>query len=305
MKMILIQIVTLVTSYFMFRRIFSEEEKQTIWFGVLLYMTCPYRMYCCYDRVDFSQAAAWMVIPVYIWAVTGITKEKKWTDIIFGALALAGIGYANTIYFLIAFGLSILVIIALKKWNMVLALIGGAMCFFPGLLRLMEFLFTDKYDELDLSLQSIMPNGYTIGEYFAFYVYKEGRPGLGFGLFFALLSGLWLMFVAGKWEKSKSSKIFFLLAVCMLLLSMKFFPWDYVQRVGNFGLKLVALIGTPAVFGGVAELLLCVPAAWSTRLISRFENCYIAKGVTLLIVMSCLVWCVYFCSILIYQRIPY
>ena len=43
-------------------------------------------------------------------------------------------------------------------------------------------------------------------------------------------------------------------------MSLRYFPWDFVQRMGSWALGLVTLIGTPAVFFGYAQILLCV---WS------------------------------------------
>lgn len=312
LQMVFLQVGTLFTSYIMFHEIFSGsfdfmdmEEKRSILFGVLLYMTCPYRIYCCYDRADLFQAAAWMLLPVYIWAVIKVTENGKWIYIFLTAFSLAGIGYADNIYFLIVTGISLLVVIIANNWKLLFALAGGCILFFPGLFRLVQYFCTDRYDELGFSLQSIMDRGYTIGEYFGFYVYSEGKPGMGFGIFFGLLTGLWLIFVAEKWKKSTISKLFFWLAIIMFLLSLKYFPWDYVQRLGSWSLKLVGLIGTPAIFGGLAQLLFCVPAACASGKIGKAENRYIAVGMTMLIALSSLGLCAYYCDMLIYQRIPF
>lgn len=46
----------------------------------------------------------------------------------------------------------------------------------------------------------------------------------------------------------------------LTVMSLRYFPWDFVQRMGSWALGLVTLIGTPAVFFGYAQILLCV---WS------------------------------------------
>lgn len=306
LQMFFIQTGTLFSSYLMFHRLFSEfQKKQIAFFGVILYMTCPYRLYCCYDRADLFQAAAWMLVPIYIWSVAGIIKKGKWTDIFVAAFALAGIGYANIFYFLMSAGFSVLAIFFIRCRKMALSLIGGCILFIPGLLRLIQYLFTDKYDVFQISLQSIMPAGYRLGYYFEFFVYHDGRPGMGFGLFFALLSAGWLILVEKKWEKSKVARIFSLFGIIIFFLSLKYFPWDYVQRVGSPLLKLVGLIGTPAIFGGAAQLLFCIPGAYSIYMINKIENRYAARGIVILFVSANLLWCIYFCNMLTYQRIPY
>ena len=49
-------------------------------------------------------------------------------------------------------------------------------------------------------------------------------------------------------------------AALLTVMSLRYFPWDFVQRMGSWALGLVTLIGTPAVFFGYAQILLCV---WS------------------------------------------
>lgn len=314
LQMVIIQLGSLFTSYFMFHEIFPRvEEKKAVLFGVLFYMTCPYRIYCCYDKEDLFQAVAWMIFPFYIWLAERVIKEKKWQYILAAAIALAGIGYANSIYFFIAFGISVLIVVIFRNWRFMLTLLGGIILFFPGLWYLMGYLFTDQYAEVGIPLSSIMDNGYTIGEYFNFYVYENGKPGLGFGIFFGLLARLWLVFVSDKKEKSKElskkisieNKLFFWLAVLMFCCSLKYFPWDYVQRLGIWAMKFVGLIGTPAIFGGIAQFFLCVPAAWASYKIGRIENRYVSVGMILLIFLSALGLCIYHCDILIYERVPF
>ncbi len=318
LQMIVIQIGSLFASYLMFHEIFpEEEEKMAVLFGVLFYMTCPYRIYCCYDKEDLFQATAWMIFPFYVWAAGKVIKEKKWQYILTAAIALAGIGYADSIYFFIAFGISVLIAIIFRNWRVMLTLLGGIILFFPGLWYLMGYLFTERYAEISLPLSSIMDNGYTIGEYFNFYIYQNGKPGLGFGIFFGLFAGLWMTFVFEKKEKSKEiskkipveipieGKFFFWLAVLMFCCSLKYFPWDYIQRLGIWSLKFVGLIGTPAIFGGIAQFFLCVPAAWASCKISRSESKYISVGMMFLIFFSALGLCIYHCYILIYERVPF
>lgn len=65
---LLIQLGTLLFSIMMFRRLF--DDKISVFFGVLLYMTCPYRIYICYDEANLMQAVFWALLPLYVWAVS-------------------------------------------------------------------------------------------------------------------------------------------------------------------------------------------------------------------------------------------
>ena len=41
-------------------------------------------------------------------------------------------------------------------------------------------------------------------------------------------------------------------------MSLRYFPWDYVQRIGQWSLGLVSLIRTPAVFFTYAQIILSI-----------------------------------------------
>ena len=94
----MIQVVTLLTSMMCFRSIFKEAETRlSTYFGVLLYMTCPYRIYICYDLTDIAKAAAWMLLPLYVWALTEIMGQRKVLKIVINFLTVTKFGTIITL----------------------------------------------------------------------------------------------------------------------------------------------------------------------------------------------------------------
>lgn len=301
-----IQVGTFFASCLLFKRVFAKGETELpVFFGTLLYMTCPYRIYVCYDLANLSQAAAWMVLPLYLWAVWGIAAgEKKFWNVAVAAFAMAGIGYADTVFFITALGMTLLAGVISRKIRLFVSAAGGIVLFLPGLQRLARYVFLDHYYELDMPLQSIMPSGYRIGQFFSSYSFRDGHPGMGLGMLVCLLALIWIRFVENMKESNKESKICLAGAFFFVLLSTCYFPWDIIQRIGKWGLKTVCLIGTPAVFWGMAFLCLCVPAADTMGKIGKHENKKIAFAVPVIVWIACICICVYQCNMITYHRVP-
>ncbi len=304
--MILIQIGTLLTSILMFRRLFEgENEGFSGAFGVILYMTCPYRIYVCYDLASMSLAMVWLLAPLYVWAAVRIVDHhKRLSNIAVAALALAGIGYADIMQMLIIMGITVLVALWFRRPLIFVPLAAGCLIAFPGVLRLARYLFGESFGTLGIPLNSIMGNGYVFGEFFSIFVYREGHPGMGLGVLAALVIGLWLGFVKGQWEKDRKQSFFIALSVLLLIFSLKAFPWDFVQRLGGWALKMISLLYSPAVFFGLAQMSLCVTAACVVGKISRQKEKTLAIGLPLMILAACLAICVYQCNVLMSTRLP-
>ena len=305
--MLAIQVGTLLFSRLFFERFFEDKDsKLPAFFGMLLYMTSPYRIYVCYDRADLSMAAVWMLLPLYAWAVLGMVRKDKsmWRDIVVGALALAGVGYADAVVFLALMAVTLLAALWFRAMLPMVAAVAGGVLFLPGLYRLIQYLFTDVYQDLNLSVQSIMSKGYRIGQFFSTYAFRDGHPGMGIGLLVCLLTGLWLRFVNGDGRRSRKEHFFTATAVLFLFLSTRYFPWDVAQRMGAWALKLVALLHTPAVLYGIACGCLCIPAAGSVEGMTDYENKTVAFAVPVFVLTACLGVCIFQCNMLTYSRLP-
>ncbi len=303
--MILIQAGTLITSILMFHRLFKREtERICIFFGVIFYMTCPYRIYVCYDLASMSSAVVWLLIPLYVWAAAGITTHGKLKNAAAAALALAGIGYADIVQMLVIAGITVLAALWFRKPLLLASIAAGGLIALPGILRLGRYLFGDTFGALGIPLNSIMESGYVLGEFFSVFVYREGHPGTGLGVLSALVIGLWLCFVKGQWGKNRKNSFFIALSVLLLIFSLKAFPWDFVQRLGVWALKMIPLFRTPAMFFGFAQIGLCVPAACAVGKISRQEEKALAIGLPLMVLAACIALCIYQCNELMSTRLP-
>lgn len=311
--MLVVQTATLCGAILFFQKVFgAEKTKLPAFFATLLYMTCPYRIYVCYDFANLSQATAWMLLPFYAWAIAGLVmgeKRRKFGkkdafNLFLAGLLLAGIGYADVIFFLIAMGITALIAVVLRRLRPLVSLAVGSACFLPGLYRLAQYLFTGAYAELEMPLKSIMGDGYRFGQYFGSYAFRDGHPGMGMGMLLCLLTGLWLKFVKGRGEERKTGTFFAVLSFVLIFFSFRHFPWDYVQRMGVWALKLVSLIDTPAVFWGVGFLFLCVPAGYAMNGIRKHEDTVAAFVIPVMVILFCIGICVYQCNTLTYNRFP-
>lgn len=303
--MLVIQVCTLLFAKLFFERLFADKETRfPVFFGVLLYMTSPYKIFVCYDLADLSAVVVWMILPLYAWSVLGLIQgDRRWRYIIAAPLALAGIGYADMIHFFVLAGITLFAVLYFKKVLPVVTMAVGAVLLFPALYRLVQYLFLGAYEEFEIPVRTIMQNGYHFGQFFNIFAFRDDHPGMGLGIFICLLVGLWFWFVTG--EKAQRQVHFFVtLSAILLLLSLCYFPWDYVQRLGVWALKLVSLINTPAIFAGLAYHCLCIPAAASADRVSRQENKPIVYGFSILVLLACLGICVYQCNMLTYSRLP-
>lgn len=304
--MLALQAATLIFAKMFFERLFADAgSKIPVYFGVLLYMTCPYRIFVCYDQADLSQAAAWMVLPLYAWAAAGILqgKKKAW-NVAVAAFALAGAGYAEGICFFLLSGFTVLAAFFFQKVSPVIAIGAGAVLFCPGLYRLGQYLSTGSCGGLVLPVHTIMQYGYRLGQFFSSYAFRDSHPGMGLGMFLCLLAGLNAAFLGDDGKMGKREKFFVWSGILFLLVAWRRFPWDLGQRMGTWALRLISLINTPAVFAGAAYGCLCIPSASAVGRISGRGNKQIALAVQIMVVLACLGLCIYQCNMLTYSRLP-
>lgn len=303
--MMLLQIGTAWSVWMLMTDIFGKDAKLPILFGVLLYMTCPYRLYVCYDIANLSQAVVWMLLPLYIRYVYRILRGKKGLgEVALGAIVLSGICYADVVLWSIITGITLLFALINRNVKMCISLVFSVIVGTPVLYRLVQCLFMNSFAELQIPLQSIMSEGYRLGEFFTAYAWREERPGMGLGLLLCLAVGIWLHFVEGEKEQRTINKVCVLLAVCLAIMSTCYFPWDIVQRIGIWALQFISIMDTPALFAGLAYCSLIIPAAGYVDRISRHSNQVIAVMMPIVILLFCIGGCVYQCNTLTYERLP-
>ncbi len=309
--MLLLQAGTAIFAGMFFLRIFAQgEDKLSALLGFLLYMTSPYRIYVSYDSAEIFRVIVYMLLPLYGWAFWGIFKGRRRSiGILTGALALAGIGYAEPAFFPVVLGLSLVAGLVAKKLP-VLAMSGlGSFCFLPGLLRLFRYLFSESPNEVLPQPELIMDKGYRFGEFFTSYAWRDGHPGMGLGMLVCLMSGLWLLLTDRGEEGARSARdtgirLVTLTAIFLCVLSLRYFPWDILQRLGKWSLRLVTLFETPSLFWGLAYSLLCITGAYGIGRLRKKLPEPPATALPLLVLLFCIGCAIYQCNTLTFERIP-
>lgn len=302
---LLLQAGTMGTAWLMFSELFHREDSRCTFYGTLLYMTCPYRIYVCYDTANLFQAVVWMLLPLYVRTLTRVFRGTKvLQSVLLGMIVLAGIGYGDVMHMLILMGVTVIAAGCLRKAMFLLPVAGACPMAAPVLIRLIRYVFLGAYDNLNIPLHSITPEGYLPGEMLHMFVFHENHPGIGLGLLISLLCGIWLMFVKEQWQKDRMCRFFACMGVFLTVLSLRNMPWEYVQRLGMWAMKLVALLGTPAVFFGMAQAVLCVAGACSLRQMERQDGIVSAEGLPLAVTIACIGCCLYQCNMLVFNRMP-
>lgn len=257
-KVIPIQILALAGAHMMFG-CFSGNPLAVL-LGVTLYMTAPYRIDLCYVQGNLLLSLVWALVPWYLWGLMKAREKGKrrilWMA--FSACVLAGIGYGNSIMFFLLAALTLLAALVFKCAAMTVLVVGGAILWIPGNVSFLLALLTQRATEVVIPIKNIAPQGYVFNDFMTSYAYLEGRPGLGLGLLLAAAFYFYVRFVCDGAKLKSESRLFGTVGIFSLVLATRYFPWEFVQRLGAWALKLVSLIDTPALFVGVAALLLPV-----------------------------------------------
>lgn len=259
------QVITFGTAWSMFHCIFKRKKKDWISLaGALVYLLLPYHVYTVIQSGDRLQTLIWMLVPILTASlVKMLDTEKMFWKTGYGLTAVLSLGIigrldgvaALTLLFLISVGG-----ICRRQWQYpVIGILGMALAY-PTYMTWKHWLFGGDFAESGLEYTSIMEQGYSIGGLFSTYFYRNGNPGMGILLLGILLFLLYQSFVKGIKICGRNDHIWLGAAALLTVMSLRYFPWDFVQRLGNWSLGLVTLIRTPAVFFGYAQILLCV---WS------------------------------------------
>jgi hypothetical protein len=311
--MLLIQVVTLFSAALLARTLFSDRVAAA--FGVLFYMTAPYRVYLCYDVGNLGQAVVWMLLPLFLWGLCGLSRQPlpKWKGwdrprmVSFGitALSFAGIAYADSMMLFVLGVATLIGSVWFRRWIILLPMAAGTILFLPGARYFLRYLIKGGYEYLELPLGSISGGGYAFGQFFTSYTYPEGMPGLGLGLFAALIMLLYLCFLREMPKMPGSCGFSIVAFVILLLMSTKWFPWDILQRVGTPFLRGIGLLGTPRIFFGLASGILCYPAAWTLGCVCKQSRKFMKIGIPLMIAVAAIGISIYLCNTISYTHMPW
>ena len=263
------QVITFGTAWSMFHCIFKRKKKDWISLaGALVYLLLPYHVYTVIQSGDRLQTLIWMLVPILTASlVKMLDTEKMFWKTGYGLTAVLSLGISGRLDGVAALTLLFLICvggICRRQWQYpVIGILGMALAY-PTYMTWKHWLFGGDFAESGLEYTSIMEQGYSIGGLFSTYFYRNGNPGMGILLLGILLFLLYQSFVKGIKICGRNDHIWLGAAALLTVMSLRYFPWDFVQRLGSWSLGLVTLIRTPAVFFGYAQILLCV---W------RIEKC--------------------------------
>ncbi len=301
--MLLIQIVTVLGARAFFDSIF--QEKITSFIGVLLFITCPYRVYICYDTANLGLAAAWALTVVYAWAVSKMCQNSKnWKIYAVAILTAAGIASADVILFVMVIGLSAVCFLISGKVSILFSVMGGCVLSMPVLMYVLRYLVLGNLELYHLPLESITMRGYTPGQILSSFAYASDRPGLGIALFGASALLGYMLFIGEISLKKTSLRWMVDGAALMLFLTTVYFPWDFIQRVAAIFHRFVSLIGSPNIFMGIGCFLLSIPSAYAVGHLKFQENKFLRYGMSVIIVIAAVGASIWHCNTLTYTRQP-
>ena len=301
--MLLLNLVALLCAKKLFEQLFERKSVAAI--GALLYMTSPYRIYICYDKANLGQVAAWSLIPLVIWGmIFSYRSKREWLSVGLSGIALAAVGYADGVLFIITLGISMVWLIYSKKAKVFCSLLIGGILYLPGAIYMLRYLLKGGMEVWRLPLSSISESGYRLGQFFSSWTYRSGCPGLGMGLMIALANLVLICFVEGKQYVIKKYGYFVILFILCSFMSMQVFPWDVVQRVGALFLRLIPLMETPGICFGYVSLAAGVLGAYGIECTLTQEKLFHRVGVPIIVVLASIGVAVYMCNTLTYSRVP-
>lgn len=301
--MLLLNILALFSAKRMFSAIFMNRN--TVLCGVVLYLTCPGRMYLLYDKANLGSAAAWAVIPLAIGLALEMCRGRAgWGKIAGLALSLALSGYADGVLMFLTIGVLMVIIIWYRKWRPLLAIVLGVFLVFPGAYYFWRYLLCGGMEAWNLPMQTISGKGYAVGQFFSSWVYRDNYPGLGLGLLLALLFFIWHGLTERDLDIWHTYGVWILVSCLFAWMSMKYFPWDIIQRLGAPLLRFVGLIETPGINFGFVSLGVSVLGGYGIECAQRQKNLFVKVGMPAIIILSAAGVALYICNTLVYNRLP-
>ena len=296
---------TMVSARWMMRA-FSEKTAVVL-FGTLFYMSCPYHIYICYDKADIGQAIVWALVPVFAGGMAHLHRSRGRSAAVWcmTALAYAGIWYADARWGVVAGVCMALYLLLWKRWIWgLLPLAAGGGLAMPSVIYLVRYLVKGGMQVWNLPMGSIMGGGYSVGLFMTTWTYRPDLPGMGMGLLGGIFLLAWLCFRGYQGKMDNSIKGLLVLAGVLAILSLKIFPWDYVQKLGIPFLRFVGLLETAGFFGGCADMLLVVPAAWAVGEVRKKQGELWQWVIPILLMSAALATALYMCNSLTYVRPP-
>lgn len=147
-----------------------------------------------------------------------------------------------------------------------------------------------------LTIQNITAKGYAVSDFLTMWKFSD-KPGLGLGLILGGIGLLWALIVE-EGKLSKERKLLLGIFVLFCLMATKYFPWEMAQRISGLSLQLVSLLGSPAVFFGIACFVLCLLIPWIAEALRKEHAGELVVGSLITIWLGAMAGAVYFCNTL-------
>lgn len=261
------QIFTLISAAAMFMVLLpgglkKPDKKGLLLFlaGAIVYMLTPYHVYIVTVEANKADIIVWAVFPILVAAGKCIKDEKLAVKIVSSLVVGVCLGIIGRedgfLCILIVFLLIALIIIEKDFWYVLSGILGLALAC-KTFLTWKHWIFDGCFAESGLEAGSIMSKGLSIGGLFSTYFYRNNRIGMGILIFLMILLTIYLAFVRRENIFLKRDKLWIIVSVLLTLCSLKYFPWDYVERFGTPFLYLVSLIDSPARFLNYACMIMC------------------------------------------------
>lgn len=232
--------------------------------GTLLYLTMPYSFFLFFDNGEKRKALIWALLPLVLLAAYNIVrKEYLITSIIANVVLLSFFEWLYPVYGLVI--VCVELIWGLIIWNKaVIFTMFGNLLISPILsINMWRFIILGDTGTFSVELQSITSKGYYLGYYFFNWLYKDGNPGMGFGLGFSLLILIWYIVMNKETIIVKPFNRTWWILGLLLFLSYQNPLWDFSERVHPAMLRIVSCIDSPAIFFGLFCVILsplCIKA---------------------------------------------
>ncbi len=301
--MLLLNVIALWGTY----KLFAEwtADKWLTCVGVVLFMTCPYRVYICYDKADLGIVAAWSFIPVALWSVLRLCHGKvDWKKILLAGASIAAVAYSNGILWLAVIGILMVGLAWHGKWKCMLSVLLGMGLSVPGMIKWLQYLWLGDADVVNMPLGLIAPQGYVLGQFFNSWTYREDCPGFGIGIILGLAIFGWLYFAQRENLPQRKYGFCWFVLLLTAFMSMQRFPWDILQRLGAPFLRLISLIEAPGVFFGFTCLVASGFGVCAAEGLTKQRNMFVRWSFMLLMLTTAVGICVYLCNDLINCRLP-
>lgn len=264
------QLMTAEAVWFMFQCMIQEKEKSrklsrgseaVLAAGTLIWLLLPGHVNVVIHNRNWTQIWLWMLVPVLAAALIKMAsapgKFWKYGLGVAAALVMGLIGRLDGVAGLTVLFLVCAAGICRKQWQYPVIGAVGILMAYPTYITWKHWLFEGSFAESGLEYESIMNKGYSIGGLFSTYFHRNGDPGMGILLTGGILILIYFAYVRGRRLFTRTDYVWLAAAGLLTVMSLRYFPWDFVQRMGNWALGLVTLIRTPTVFFTYAQMILC------------------------------------------------